>query len=256
MISYKELLRKDCLTKPLHSYILSPLAIRLTKFDDALSSIPGMRLRLAQRHTIFAASIFLVCVPVFFQAPLVRLLPWVSLFATGIWLFAGFKLASVPKNAHWGSLLIGFSWTWLAGSIYWGWLRWEPLLHLPVESIGLPFALLSLAKRKWIIGSLFYLGSLLGTAVTDLYFYIVDLIPHWRQLMQADPVVASQTLHNAIAQIQTSWGISWVTLLIGVLLVSGLVPLRYQKLHCWAFSGAVLSTILVDGLFWLAALAA
>ena len=192
-------------------------------------------------------------VPVFLQAPLVRSYPWVSLAATSVWLGLGFTFCQSEKNAAWGDLLIGFALTWLAGSIYWGWLRWEPLLHLPVEALGLPAALWSFSRRSGLIGSLFYLGSLLGTAATDLYFYIVNLIPHWRQLMQIDRALALPTLQDALLRIQTSWGISWVIALAGVLLIVGILPLRSHKLHWWSFSGAVLSTILVDSLFWLAA---
>jgi hypothetical protein len=41
--------------------------------------------------------------------------------------------------------------------------------------------------------------------------------------------------------------------LVGTLLVVGLWSLGKGHLQWWAFSGAVLSTILVDSLFWLAA---
>ncbi len=156
----------------------------------------------------------------------------------------------------WGDLLLGFSLSWLAGSLYWGWLRWEPLLHLPVEAIALPFALVWI-KRDWAkVGNFFYLGSLLGTVLTDVYFYIVDLIPHWRQLMQVEPELAAPILQSALAQVQTPWGQAWALVLAVVLLTVGILPLRYQQLHWWAFSGAVLSTILVDSLFWIAAAAA
>ena len=58
---------------------------------------------------------------------------------------------------------------------------------------------------------------------------------------------------NAVGQVQTPWGQSCALILAVLLLTLGILPLRYQKLHWWAFSGAVLSTILVDSLFWLAA---
>jgi hypothetical protein len=106
------------------------------------------------------------------------------------------------------------------------------------------------------VGNFFYLGSLLGTALTDVYFYIVDLIPYWRQLMQVELELAPPILQSAVAQVQTPWGQGWALILALVLLTIGIFPLRYQQLHWWAFSGAVLSTILVDGLFWLAAAAA
>jgi hypothetical protein len=153
----------------------------------------------------------------------------------------------------WGELLLGFTWTWLAGSIYWGWLRWEPLLHLPVEAIGLPFVGLALVQRQEKVGNWFYLGSLLGTAITDIYFYLVNLIPHWRQIMQVELDAAHPILEDALNRIQTPWGVGCAVVLISVLLCGGILPLKSRQLHWWAFSGAVLSTILVDGLFWVAA---
>jgi len=107
-----------------------------------------------------------------------------------------------------------------------------------------------------MVGNFFYLGSLLGTVLTDVYFYIVDLIPHWRQLMQVEPELASPLLQSALAHVQTPWGQAWALVITVVLLTVGILPLRYQQLHWWAFSGAVLSTILVDSLFWIAAAAA
>ena len=205
---------------------------------------------------VFLAASFLVSVPVFIQAPLVRLLPLLSLLLTLGWVSLSFVLLKKPKTQIWGDLLLGFSWSWLAGSIYWGWLRWEPLIHLPVEAIGLPFALWCLRQGWGKVGNWFYLGSLFGTAVTDTYFYLVDLIPSWRQLMQVEPELAIKVLQDATTHVNSPWGIAWAIALLGVLLGVGTLPLRLGQLHWWAFSGAVLSTILVDGLFWLAASAA
>lgn len=190
------------------------------------------------------------------QAPLVRSLPFLSLVATGLFWSLGRKLLSQPRTHLWGDLFIGFTWTWLAGSVYWGWFRWEPLLHLPIEAIGLPFALWGIAHNRGRVGNFFYLGSLLGTVVTDIFFYLVDLIPFWRKLMMVDEAQAQAIFQGAIAKIQTPWGISWAIILAVLLLGVSLLPLRSQQLYWWAFSGAVLSTILVDGLFWLAACAA
>ncbi|MCU0525979.1 MAG: DUF3120 domain-containing protein [Elainella sp. Prado103] len=201
---------------------------------------------------MLAAAAFLVSVPVFIQAPLVRLFPWISLLATLGWLALSLRLRKQAQWFIWGDLLMGFSWTWLAGSLYWGWLRWEPLIHLPVEAIGLPFACWGLWRGKHQIGNWFYLGSLLGTAVTDLYFYLVGLIPHWRQLM-IEPSLATTILRSAVEQVQTPWGINCAIGLIVLLLGVGCLPLRLPQLHWWAFGGAVLSTLLVDGLFWLGA---
>lgn len=209
-----------------------------------------------QSGIVFGAAVFLVTVPVFIEAPLVRALPMMSLALTALWLWLSFALMSRSSTQVWGDLLLGFSWSWLAGSLYWGWLRWEPLLHLPVESIGLPFALIGLRQGRGKIGNLFYLGSLTGTVLTDAYFYIVGLIPHWRQLMQVDQTLASPILQSAIEQVQTPWGQGWAVILALVLLTLGILPLRQGQPHWSAFSGAVLSTILVDILFWVAAAAA
>lgn len=103
------------------------------------------------------------------------------------------------------------------------------------------------------MGNWFYLGSLFGTAVTDGYFYLTGLMPHWRQLMQVDISLAMPIFQSAIAIVRTPWGVSCAISLVGVLLTVGLFPLRFGKPHWWAFSGAVLGTILVDSLFLLAA---
>lgn len=202
---------------------------------------------------MFGGAIFFVSVPVFFEAPLVRLLPWFSLLATAGWVWLSIVLSAKLKTQILGELLTGFTWTWLAGSFYWGWLRWEPTLHLPIEAIALPIALWGLTSGWCKIGNFFYLGSLFGTVLTDVYFYLVDLIPYWRQVMVVEPDMAQAILHKAVAQVHTPWGLSWVAVLATLLLSVGIISFRSQKLHWLAFSGAVLSTILVDSLFWLAA---
>ncbi len=169
------------------------------------------------------------------------------------WVWLGLWLSEKKTMQLWGDLLLGFSWSWLAGSIYWGFFRTEPLIHLPIEAIGMPFALWGLSQGKGKVGNLFYLGSLFGTALTDVYFYLTDLIPYWRQVMRVDPALATPIFQEAIAKVQTTWGISLAVLLGATLGIVGCWSLAKRQLPWWAFSGAVLSTILVDSLFWLAA---
>ncbi|MDJ0723896.1 MAG: DUF3120 domain-containing protein [Prochloraceae cyanobacterium] len=202
---------------------------------------------------VLGAAAFLVSVPVFIQAPLVRVVPSVSLLLTFVWLYSGYKLLSIPKTKLWGDLIIGFSWSWLAGSIYWGWLRTDPLIHLPIEAIGLPFALWCCWRGHCLVGNLFYLGSLFGTCITDLYFYVVGLIPYWRKIMTIDPELVGIIFKQSIIQVQTPWGITWAIILATVLLFTGLLSLQKPQLHWWAFGGAILSTIVVDSLFFIAA---
>ncbi len=204
-----------------------------------------------QRWLIFAAASFLVSGPVFFQAPLVRVWPTLSLALSFAWFALAYWLQRRPGWALWGDLLVGFSWTWLAGSLYWGWLRWEPLIHLPVEAIALPLLAWGSYRQRWPIGNSFYLGSLVGTAMTDLYFYLTALIPYWRQVMQVEPEMAPVVLQAALAHIETPWAGFCALWLVAVLLSVGFWALKRPSLQDWAFGGAVLSTILVDGLFWL-----
>lgn len=211
-----------------------------------------------QAWLILFLSGFLVSVPVFIQAPLVRSFPWLSLLLTAGWFGLAIALmkSSNSKVAVLGDLLLGFSWSWLAGSIYWGWFRWEPFIHLPLEAIALPVAIWGISRNWGMVGNLFYLGSLIGTAITDIYFYLTGLIDHWRELMMVDPSQAAPIFQSAIAQIQTNWGISWAIILVSLLLGLGKWALEKPELHWWAFAGAVLSTILVDSLFWIAAILA
>ncbi|WP_375504326.1 DUF3120 domain-containing protein [uncultured Nostoc sp.] len=230
----------------------------IRELESTFSFSSSLPLSISARQTwlVFAAAVFLVTVPVFVEAPIVRSLPSLSLALTAFWVWLSFTLMSRPATYVWGDLLLGFSSSWFAGAIYWGWLRWEPAWHLPVESIGLPFACWCLAKNWGKVGNWFYLGSLLGTVLTDVYFYIANLMPYWRQIMIVDADVAPQILQNALIQVQTPWGQSWAIVLALVLLTVGVLPLVRKQRHWYAFSGAVLSTILVDSLFLLAAIAA
>ena len=198
--------------------------------QNSLLSIPLSETQGRKSWQIFGAASFLVSVPVFFQAPLVRLFPWFSVALTVFWVILGIWLYKRSQTRLWGDLILGFSWSWLAGSIYWGWLRWEPLIHIPVEAIGVPFAVWCLFRGWGKIGNYFYLGSLLGTAITDLYFYLTGLIPYWRRVMEVDPSYAAGILKLALVQIQTPWGISWAVVLVNLLLGVSLWALQKYQL--------------------------
>ena len=195
----------------------------------------------------------LVAFPVFIQAPLVRIAPTLSFVITGLWLWLGYRWMKQPALSLWGDLIVGFSWTWLAGSIYWGWFRTNPYIHLPLEAVGLPIVLVLMYYGKAKIGNYFYLGSLLGTAITDIYFYCVGLIPYWQKLMMSPPAEASQILHGALLRMETYEGVGYAIVLLTLLVMLGTIPMRSQSTKWWAFSGAILSTILVDSLFFVAA---
>ena len=207
---------------------------------------------LSKYWQIWSSSLFLVSVPVFFEAPLVRYAPWLSLVFTVGWLAIAKHLQAAPKSELWGSLIWGFSLTWLCGSIYWGWLRWEPAYHVPVEALALPWAIWAIRKPSHRVGGWFYIGSLLGTAITDLYFYITHLFPHWQALMQVESNVnlAKPILKNALALVETPWGMTWACILAAMLLMIGNKAMRSLDLAYWAFGGAVLGTIFVDLLFF------
>jgi hypothetical protein len=217
---------------------------QLSIVPDRLSPSLGM---------VFAAGAFLVAVPVFFEAPLVRYWPAVSLLLSLVWAGLSVLLCRQRPTQVWGDLLVGFTWTWFCGSIFWGWLRWQPEWHLVIEALMLPIALWGLRSGWAKVGNCFYLGSLLGTAITDIYFYIVDLIPAWKQLMVVDPSQAGTVFELALAKMYMPWGMAWTAILLTSLLFFGCWGLIRRSLPWMAFSGAVLSTILVDGLFWVAA---
>ena len=206
---------------------------------------------------VLLAALALVTLPVFVQAPLVRYFPWVTLGLTLAWLGLGTYLANRQGAEIWGDLLIGFGWIWLTGSIYWGWFRWEPVAHLPIEALGLPIALGCLYLGVGRVGSYFFLGSLLGTAITDLYINWMGLFPAWRQLMVADTELAPVILQATAAGLQTDVAAGRAVVLATFLLVATIISLATSRqLAWWAFGGALLSTLVVDGLFFIGAILA
>ncbi len=211
---------------------------------------------LSNHLNLMLASAFLVSIPVFFQAPLVRHAPWLSLIFTVGWLAIAQILMS--KNQAAGSLVWGFSLSWLCGTIYWGWLRAEPLWHLPIEAIAVPWAVWAISQKSdYLIGAWFYLASLLGTAATDLYIFFNNLLPHWKAIMRLEDMSDFETIrpimNDAILHLQTNWGISWAAIISIFISLLGFGAMRSpnhrNQAHNWAFAGALLSTIFVDGLF-------
>lgn len=197
---------------------------------------------------------FLVSGPVFLEAPLVRAWPVGALAMTLGWLGLAWWCDRQTRWKWWGDILFGFSLSWFAGAIYWGWFRWEPALHLPLESIGVPIAIACLWMGRGRLGSWFYLGSLLGTAVTDAYLWSVDLIPYWKRVMQVEPDAIAPILADALTQMNTPAGFIWAVVCASALLLAGGMALRSRRVVAWIFAGAVLNTLAVDGLFWLTAM--
>ena len=148
-------------------------------------------------------SSFFVILPIFLQAPWVRFEPISALCFTFIILFFGFMLSRNELNKWFiiGSLLLGVSGSWLGGCLFWGWLSPYPILHIPVEAVALPLALVGLGT-KWKIGSSFYISSLFGTAVTDITIFFTGIMDQWKEVITADsesaPLILQKTSENLI----------------------------------------------------------
>jgi hypothetical protein len=183
----------------------------------------------------------------------VRIAPVLSLVMTLGWVALGYWLSQRPKTKLLGDLLLGFALSWWCGSMYWGWLRIDPVLHLPVEALGFPLAWL--ARKSFPVGSYFFAGSFVGTALTDAYIWAVGLTPWWVQLMQDErPQNMSLAMTGALTQMHSLPGVLWAIVISAVLLIIGLVALRWRTPHTWAFAGAVLNTLFVNALFWAGAM--
>lgn len=158
------------------------------------------------------------------------------------------------KQDLWGSLLFGFTLSWWCGTLYWGWLRTNPYLHLPVEALGVPIALMALAFPRLRIGSLFFLGSFIGTALTDVYIFGAGLADWWTQMMQNEQGNIAPIMQGALREMNTPLSFAWAGIIVAALLIIGLLGLRSEKPQWWAFSGAVLNTLVVNGIFLIGAM--
>ena len=142
-------------------------------------------------------SSFFVILPIFIQAPWVRLEPISALCFTFIILLGAFFL-NQKRSKKWfivSSLLFGVSGSWLGGCLFWGWLSPYPILHIPVEAVVLPLALVGLSTN-WKIGSSFYISSLFGTAVTDISIFLIGIMDQWREVITADSENAALILQK------------------------------------------------------------
>ena len=148
-------------------------------------------------------SSFFVILPIFIQAPWVRLEPISALCFTFVILIGAFLLYKKQSNKWFivSSLLFGVSGSWLGGCLFWGWLSPFPVLHIPVEAVVLPLALIGLSTN-FKIGSSFYISSLFGTAVTDITIFLIGIMDQWRQVIKADsetaPLILQKTSENLI----------------------------------------------------------
>ena len=206
--------------------------------------------------TLLALAVALVTLPVFVQAPWVHAHPLgatlatVPLLATGI----GLGLSERPERQQFGVLLVGFAGSWLGGSLFWGWCRLHPLWHLPLEGIALPLALGGLRSR-WRLAGAFYLASLLGTAATDAAMALTGVMAQWPLVLQAQGPDALALLQMAALSVLEPAHLlviaGFATALLGLSrwlwLRGGIARLG---------SATLLSTLVVDGVFLLLALAA
>ncbi len=198
----------------------------------------------------------LVTLPVFLQAPWVRLAPFSAAVFTAPLLALALLMSQQanPRLSRAGQLLVGFSGSWLAGCIFWGWCRLHPIWHLPIEAFVLPLAVTGLGGR-WKLACGFYLGSLLGTAATDAAMAASGVMAYWPQVLSASPADAPFLLQAAALQVLSPLPLA---LVIGCALVL-LQACRWlwQRGEVGRVTSAALATTLaVDALFLLAALLA
>ena len=206
-------------------------------------------------------SAVLVVLPVFLQAPWVRLHPFSACIFTAVLLAVaipmGWQQQAEARNA--GSLLLGFSGSWLAGSLFWGWLRAHPSLHLPVEALALPLAITGFGSR-WRLGCAFYLASLLGTSITDLAMAMTGVMRFWPGVVEAPLSEAGGLLNAAALSLQTPAALVVLMGLAALILTMARWMQARSRLEsvyasCWAVAASVLvTTVMVDGLFLLMAL--
>ena len=201
------------------------------------------------------AGALLVALPVFLQAPWVRLAPFSAALFTAILLLAGVGLAQ-RRSTAWstaGVLLVGFSGSWLGGCLFWGWFRLHPLWHLPIEAFALPLAVAGLGGR-WRLAGSFYLASLAGTACTDAVMAITGVMQRWIQVLEAPLDQAALELQRAALGVLAPLPLL-ATLIAAVLLIQQCRRFWHHPDPAWRLAAsAIATTLAVDGLFLAAAL--
>ncbi len=202
------------------------------------------------------AAAFLVTVPVFLQAPWVRVAPASAALVTAPLLALGILLERhrLPSWSAFGVLLVGFSGSWLAGCLFWGWCRLHPIWHLPIEAFALPLAMAGLGSR-WRLAGAFYLASLLGTAATDGVMALTGVMPLWPLVVGAPLQEAGPLLQQAALLVVQPLPLLAIGLAAGLLIA--ICRQLWRRGGIWRVSAAALATTLaVDGLFLAAALLA
>ncbi|QEY33535.1 DUF3120 domain-containing protein [Synechococcus sp. RSCCF101] len=196
----------------------------------------------------------LVSIPVFLEAPLVRLSPAGAVALTVPLVAAALLLArrSDAIGSVLAPLLLGFSGSWLAGAVFWGWFRMAPIWHLPIEAFALPLAIAGLGTR-WRLAGAFYLASLVGTACTDGAMALAGVMPHWPAVLGAPSAELPQRLSDAAAACLQLRGL--LSIAFGAtVLINASDRLLARRSTATAVAGAALmTTIAVDGLFLLLA---
>ena len=221
-------------------------------------SAPQQRDGLPQdaRLPLTSLAAILVTLPVFVQAPWVRHAPMAASLFTLVLAAAGILLerSALPERSRLGALLVGFSGSWLGGCLFWGWCRLHPLWHLPIEAFALPLAVAGLGGR-WRLAGSFYLASLLGTAATDAAMACSRVMPLWPQVLSAPLELAPSLLHDAGMAVLRPVPLLVIIVSAGLLLAL-CSRLRQQGIEGRIAAVTLATTLVVDGLFLAAALAA
>ena len=201
-------------------------------------------------------SSFFVILPIFVQAPWVRFEPISALCFTFIILLCAYILQKKKSNKWFivSSLLIGVSGSWLGGCLFWGWLSPFPILHIPVEAVVLPLALIGFGTN-WKIGSSFYISSLFGTAVTDITIFLIGIMDQWREVITADSenaaLILQKTSENLI-QIKSLSIIFFTALILWFISreIFDSATINTNNGKALLVSGYVIqTTLIVDGIF-------